>query len=139
MFDGRLDRDNTKNPPVNSRTKFHFWRSSVALPHSSHTICYFEYHGRYHSTLFDWQEVPCLQSNLQLRHLLRVARVNSSFWLALLQVYYDCKCPPALLSQLIHNTTETRLLIQQLKKQLDAALKRDEMLTNVLRGYHIEM
>ena len=49
------------------------------------------------------------------------------------------KCPPALLTQLINNTTETRLLIQQLKKQLDAAIKRDEMLTNVLRGYHIEM
>ena len=49
------------------------------------------------------------------------------------------KCPPALLSQLINNTTKTRLLIQQLKKQLDAALKRDEMLTNVLRGYHIEL
>ena len=49
------------------------------------------------------------------------------------------KCPPVLLSQLIHNTSENRLLIQQLKNQLDAALRKDDVLTNVLRGYHIEM
>ena len=49
------------------------------------------------------------------------------------------QCPPVLLTQLINNISETRLLIQQLKTQLDAALKRDEILTNVLRGYHIEM
>lgn len=49
------------------------------------------------------------------------------------------KCPPALLSQLIHNISQTRIDIQHLKIQLDAAIKRDEDLTNVLRGYHIEM
>ena len=49
------------------------------------------------------------------------------------------KCPPVLLSQLIHNISENRLLIQQLKNQLDAALRKDDVLTNVLRGYHIEM
>ena len=49
------------------------------------------------------------------------------------------KCPPVLLSQLIHNTSENRLLIQQLKNQLDATLRKDDVLTNVLRGYHIEM
>ena len=49
------------------------------------------------------------------------------------------KCPPALLSQLIHNISQTRIDIQHLKIQLDAAMKRDEDLTNVLRGYHIEM
>ena len=48
------------------------------------------------------------------------------------------KCPPALLSQLIHNISQTRIDIQHLKIQLDAAMKRDEDLTNVLRGYHIE-
>ena len=49
------------------------------------------------------------------------------------------KCPPALLSQLIHNISQTRINIQHLKNQLDVAIKRDEVLTNVLRGYHIEM
>jgi hypothetical protein len=53
------------------------------------------------------------------------------------------KCPPALLShtkkKLIHDISQTRINIQHLKIQLDAAMKRDEVLTNVLKGYHIEM
>ena len=72
---------------------------------------------------------------IQIPHLTPRAQAN------FVSVHPDSrKCPPALLlSQLIHNTNQTRLLIQQLKNQLAAAIKRDNVLTNVLRGYHIEM
>jgi hypothetical protein len=57
---------------------------------------------------------------IQIPHLTPRAQASVVF------VHPDSRrCPPALLLQLIHNTTQTRLLIQQLKNQLDAALKRD--------------
>ena len=73
-------------------------------------------------------------ADIQISHLTPRTEANLVF------VQADSrKCPPVLLSQLIHNTCENRLLIQQLKNQLDAALRKDDVLTNVLRGYHIEM
>ena len=73
-------------------------------------------------------------STIQIQHMTSQPHAELVFMHA-----KSSKCPPVLLSQLIHNTSENRLLIQQLKNQLDAALRKDDVLTKVLRGYHIEM